>query len=430
MGRVAVVGTGYVGLTTGACLAHLGHDVVCLDVDAAKVERLSRAEIPIMEDGLEQLVTEGLRSGRLRFTTDARDAVSDREFVCLCVPSPQAADGSADMSYIESAARTMAPFLADGAIVINKSTVPVGSTRVVERALGRDDVKVVSNPEFLREGSAVHDFLHPDRVVVGTDDEATALRLISLYVGLTAPVVVTDPASSELIKYAANAFLAAKLSFVNEVAALAEALGADMEDVVLGVGTDPRIGRNHFSPGPGWGGSCLPKDTRALMRMAADAGHRFEVLDATVSANEAQFERMADKVQELVGGPLVGRTVAAWGLTFKGGTNDLRCSPALEVLSRLVERGATVRAHDPGISRAEFDAAGLGNGIERFEDPYEACKDADVLAVLTDWGDFRRADLDQVATLLRAPRVLDARNVLDREALRRIGFDYRGVGRR
>jgi UDPglucose 6-dehydrogenase len=426
MGSVGVVGTGYVGLTTGACLAHLGHDVVCLDVDQDKVERLSRAEIPIMEDGLDQLVTEGLRSGRLSFTTDTETAVRDREFVCLCVPSPQGADGSADLSYIEAAARTMSPFLREGAIVINKSTVPVGSTRVVEAALGRDDVKVVSNPEFLREGSAVHDFLHPDRVVVGTDDEATALRLISLYVGLTAPVIVTDPASSELIKYAANAFLAAKLSFVNEVAALAEALGADMEDVVLGVGSDPRIGRNHFSPGPGWGGSCLPKDTRALMRMAEDVGRRFEVLDATVSANEAQFARMADQLEELVGGSLAGATVAAWGVTFKGGTNDLRCSPALEVLERVVARGATVRAHDPGVGTT----TDLGPGIELFDDPYEAAKDADVLAVLTDWADFRRADMDQVAGLLRSPRVLDARNMLDRASLRRIGFEYRGVGRR
>jgi UDPglucose 6-dehydrogenase len=425
MGRVAVVGTGYVGLTTGACLAHLGHDVVCLDVDADKVERLRRAEISIMEDGLDQLVTEGLRSGRLSFTTDIRAAVRDREYVCLCVPSPQADDGSADLSYIESAARTMAPFLQEGAIVINKSTVPVGSTRVVEAALGRDDVKVVSNPEFLREGSAVHDFLHPDRLVVGTDDEATALRLISLYVGLTAPVVVTDPASAELIKYAANAFLAAKLSFVNEVAALAEALGADMADVVLGVGSDPRIGRNHFSPGPGWGGSCLPKDTRALMRMAADAGQPFEVLDATVRANEAQFDRMADKLEDLVGGSLQGCTVAAWGVTFKGGTNDVRCSPALEVLQRVVARGATVRAHDPGLE-APTD---LGAGIELFDDAYEACKDADVLALLTDWAAFGRADLDQVAGLLRSPRILDTRNLLDRAALERIGYEYRGVGR-
>ena len=425
MGRVAVVGTGYVGLTTGACLAHLGHDVACLDVDAAKVDQLARGEIHIIEEGLDQLVREGLRSGRLRFTTAVADAVVTREFVCLCVPSPQASDGSADMSYIERAATAMAPFLDHGAIVINKSTVPVGSTRVVERSIGRADVKVVSNPEFLREGHAVSDFLHPDRVVVGADDEETALRMISLYVGLTAPVVVTDPASAELIKYAANAFLAVKLSFVNEVAALAEALGADMAHVVRGVGSDPRIGGNHFEPGPGWGGSCLPNDSRALSRMAADAGYRFEVLDAGIRANGSQFDRMAAKVAELVGGSLAGVRVAAWGLAFKGGTNDLRDSPALQVLARVVDDGALVQAHDPGIPAGTV----VGDGIEVDDDMYETCKDADVLVVLTDWPEFRRADMDQVAGLMRSPRLLDARNLLDRAVLDRIGFDHRGVGR-
>ena len=255
----------------------------------------------------------------------------------------------------------------------------------------------MSNPEFLREGSAVHDFLHPDRVVVGADDEATAFRLISLYVGLTAPVVVTDPASSELIKYAANAFLAAKLSFVNEVAALAEALGADMEDVVLGVGTDPRIGRNHFSPGPGWGGSCLPKDTRALMRMAADAGHTFEVLDATVSANEAQFDRMADKVEELVGGPAGGPHGRRVGVDLQGRHQR----PALLAGPGGPGPSGGAGGHGAGprprASILRSSARQPGDGIELFEDAYEACKDADVLAVLTDWSDFRTADLDQVA---------------------------------
>ena len=434
MASIAVVGTGYVGLTTGACLAHLGHGVTCVDVDEQKVASLARGEVPIIEDGLDELVREGLRSGRLTFTTDTGAAVAGAEFVCLCVPSPQRADGSADLSYVEVAARAMAPHLEPGAVVINKSTVPVGSTLRVAEALGRDDVKVVSNPEFLREGHAVHDFLHPDRVVIGADDEQTALRLISLYVGLTAPVIVTDPASAELIKYAANAFLAVKLSFVNEVAALAEAMGADMSHVVRGVGSDPRIGSNHFEPGPGWGGSCLPKDTKALLKMADDAGHTFEVLAASVRANHAQYERVVDKLERVLGGSLEGRTVAAWGLAFKGGTNDLRESPALEVLQRVRRRGASVQAHDPAIGP---DAPGLGDwvaaggpgGFEVVADAYEACKDADALVVLTDWPEFARVDLDQVATLLRAPRVVDARNLLDRAALRRIGFDHEGVGR-
>ncbi len=434
MGTVAVVGTGYVGLTTGACLAHLGHHVTCVDVDERKVESLSRAEVHIIEDGLEQLVREGLRSGRLTFTTDTAAAVTGAEFVCLCVPSPQRSDGSADLSYVEVAAEAMAPHLVPGAIVINKSTVPVGSTLRVAAALGRDDVKVVSNPEFLREGHAVQDFLHPDRVVIGADDEATALRLISLYVGLTAPVIVTDPASAELIKYAANAFLAVKLSFVNEVAALAEAMGADMSHVVRGVGSDPRIGSNHFEPGPGWGGSCLPKDTKALLKMADDTGHAFEVLAASVRANQTQYEHVVDKLERVLGGPLQGRTIAAWGLAFKGGTNDLRDSPALEVLRRVRERGATVRAHDPGVgaddpSLVRWVSEVGAEGFEAFDDAYEACKDADALMVLTDWSEFARADLDQVAGLLRSACVVDARNLLDRAAMRRIGFRFEGVGR-
>lgn len=415
---VAVVGTGYVGLTTGACLAHLGHDVVCVDIDEAKVERLRSARVDILEPGLPELVQEGVRSGRLRFTHDTAAAVADRAFACLCVPSPEAPDGSADLSYIRAAASTMAPHLQPGTVVINKSTVPVGSTRVVEEALGRDDVDVVSNPEFLREGSAVEDFLHPDRVVIGADDEAAALKLISLYVGLTAPVVVTDPASAELIKYASNAFLATKLSFVNEIANLARALGADIDDVVLGVGSDPRIGRNHFRPGPGWGGSCLPKDTRALLHMAESAGQRMDLLRAVVAVNTQQFDATAARVAEVAGGSVEGVPVAAWGLAFKGGTDDLRSSPALAVLERLVSAGARIRAHDPAVPAG----ATVTPGVEVVDDPYAACTGAEVLVVLTDWSQFRSLDLDRVASLMATPRVLDARNVLDVATLERCGF--------
>jgi UDPglucose 6-dehydrogenase len=426
---VAVVGTGYVGLTTGACLAHLGHQVTCVDVDEDKVERLRQAEIPIREDGLEQLVVEGLRSGRLEFTTDAPAAVQDSEFICLCVPSPEGPDGSADLSYIRSAAATMAPHLRPGTVVINKSTVPVGSTSVVAEVLQRPDVSVVSNPEFLREGSSVHDFLHPDRVVIGAEDHDAAMRLVGLYVGLTAPVIVTDPPSAELIKYASNAFLAMKLSFINEIAALAEAVGADMADVTLGVGSDPRIGRNHLAPGPGWGGSCLPKDTRALMRMAADLGTEMALLRSVVEVNDAQYDRMADKVQAMAGGSLDGVRVAAWGLTFKGGTDDLRRSPALEVLWRISARGARITAHDPEVTpgdrlpepRFELTVA---------DDPYAACDAAEVLVVLTDWPEYTRLDLDRVASAMAAPRVVDTRNLLDRATVRRAGFDYDAVGRR
>jgi UDPglucose 6-dehydrogenase len=421
--NIAVVGTGYVGLTTGACLAHLGHDVVCVDVDESKVERLRAGQVDILEEGLKELVVEGSRAGRLRFTSDHESAVTDRHFVCLCVPSPEAPDGSADLSFIQAAAKAIAPHLTAGAVVINKSTVPVGSTRVVEEAMERDDVAVVSNPEFLREGSAVHDFLHPDRVVIGADDEAAALQLVSVYVGLAAPVVVTDPASAELIKYASNAFLATKLSFINEVAGLAEALGANIDDVVRGVGGDPRIGSNHLAPGPGWGGSCLPKDTRAMMHMANRAGRQFGLLRAVVDVNEHQFDLMADKVEELVGS-LSGSRLAAWGLAFKGGTNDLRRSPALEVLARLVQRGATVLAYDPAIPAG----ADVLEGVQVLGDAYEVCDGADALVVLTDWPQFRVADLDRVSGLLTAPRVVDTRNLLDVPTLQRNGFAVRRVG--
>jgi len=416
---VAVVGTGYVGLTTGACLAHLGHDVTCVDVDSDKIARLEQADIHILEDGLEELVVEGLRANRLRFTTDTAAAVAGRGFVCLCVPSPQAPDGSADLSFIRTAAMTMGPYLEPGAVVINKSTVPVGSTGVVAEALSRNDVSVVSNPEFLREGSAVHDFLHPDRVVVGADDEIAAMKMVSLYVGLTAPIVVTDPASAELIKYASNAFLAAKLSFINEIADLARALGADIDDVVIGVGSDPRIGSNHLRPGPGWGGSCLPKDTRAMLHMAEQVGQRMELLEAVVAVNETRFDQTTARLARLAGGSLNGIRIAAWGLTFKGGTDDLRASPSLSVLERVVAAGAEVVAFDPTVEAG----ANVLPGVETVGDPYTACDGASVLAVLTNWDEFRHLDLDRVAHLLASPRLLDAHNFLDRQTIERCGFE-------
>jgi len=421
-----VVGAGYVGLTTAACFSHLGHDVVCADVDVARVERLSRAAteegvLPIVEEGLEQLVRDGLRHGRLRFVIGAAAAVADAEFVYLCVPTPQRDDGSADLSYVESAAAEIGPLLDSESIVVNKSTVPVGSTRIVQRALRRPDVYVVSNPEFLREGSAVHDFLHPGRIVIGADDQAAAIRVASLYLGVAAPLVVTDPRSAEIIKYASNAFLATKVSFVNAVAAICESVGADVNDVVLGMGYDDRIGREFLRPGPGWGGSCLPKDTRALLRIAEDAGYRFDLLKATIDVNEQQLDRMVDKLADAVGSPLDGVTVAVWGLTFKARTDDLRDSPALAVIQRLLDRGARVQAYDPTVRSLE--------GIDVRPDPYAACEGAAVLAVLTEWDELRWLDFDKVASVMAAPRVVDTRNLLDRASLVRSGFNYRGVGR-
>jgi UDPglucose 6-dehydrogenase len=426
MSEIAVIGAGYVGLTTAACFAHLGHRVVCADILPERVEQLSRGEVPIVEQGLDAVVREGLGSGRLSFVLGAPEAARQAEFVYLAVPTPQGADGSADLSYIEAAAREIAPVLQPEAVVINKSTVPVGSTGVVERALERSDVYVVSNPEFLREGSAVQDFLHPDRVVIGAADQSAAIRVASLYVGVPAPLMVTDPASAETIKYASNAFLATKLSFINAVATICEAVGADVNDVVLGMGYDKRIGHDFLRPGPGYGGSCFPKDTSALVRIAEDAGYEFDLLRSAMTVNEQQFDRMADKVREIVGGDISGKRVAFWGLTFKARTDDRRESPALHIARRLLDQGAEVVAHDPTVDDGGIDEL---EGVVTTADPYAACEGADVLVVMTEWDEFRWLDFDKVASVMAEARVVDTRNLLEKAALVRRGFEYEGLGR-
>jgi UDPglucose 6-dehydrogenase len=427
--NIAVIGAGYVGLTTAACFAHLGHKVVCGDVVPEKVERLSRGDIPILEAGMPELVREGLDSGRLSFVLGAAAAVEGAEFVYLCVPTPQSDDGSADLSYIRAAAAEIGPLLGPECIVVNKSTVPVGSARVVEEVLGRDDVSVVSNPEFLREGSAVHDSLNPDRIVIGSHDQVAAARVAELFSALRAPVIVTDPASAETIKYASNAFLAAKVTFANAVANVCEAVGADVRDVLLGMGYDKRIGFEFLRPGPGYGGSCFPKDIRALIRIAEDAGYDFGLLRGVDEVNVAQFARVVDKVRRMAGGSVQGKVVAGWGLTFKARTDDLRQSPALEVLHRLRALGAEIRAYDPAVPASAAAADSRLDGIEVAEDPYGVCEGAAVLVVLTEWDEFRRLDFTKVAAAMEEPRVVDARNLLDPAALRRRGFAYEGIGR-
>ena len=419
--KIAVIGAGYVGLTTAACFSKLGHDVVCADVDASKVEQLSDGKIPIHEAGLEDIVREGLEAGRLRFALGSAGIVGDAEFVYLCVPTPQAADGSADLSYIQAAATEISPHLRPGTVVVNKSTVPVGSTRLVEQALGRADIPVVSNPEFLREGTAVDDFLNPDRVVIGAEDQAAAGRVASLYLGVRAPIMVTDPASAETSKYAANAFLATKLSFVNAIAAVCEAVGADVNDVLLGMGYDHRIGHDFLKPGPGWGGSCFPKDTRAIISIAEDAGYDFSLLRGVVSVNDEQFDRVVGKVASKI--DLDGSRVALLGLAFKAGTDDIRESPAVEIARRLVDAGAQVRAFDPAVDHVPVE------GVEIVADAYAACEGADALVVATEWDEFKWLDLDKVADAMARLHVVDARNLLDRGAVRRRGFSYQGVGR-
>ena len=425
MTKIAVIGTGYVGLSSGACFASLGHSVTCVDVVQRKIDDLNNGKLPIVETGLQELVSEGVERDRLFFTTDISVAVCDADVVFLCVPTPESADGSADLSYIQTAARTLSPLLRSGAIVVNKSTVPVGSTKVVERELKRPDVSVVSNPEFLREGSAIQDFLHPDRIVVGSDNQEAAIAVGALYEKVGAPVVVTDPASAETIKYAANAFLATKISYINAVAAICEGVGADIRDVVLGLGYDKRIGHEFLRPGPGWGGSCFPKDTKAMVKIAEDAGYDFGLLKGVITVNEQQYERIVNKIRLAAGGTLLCKHVSAWGLTFKALTDDLRDSPAVEIVTRLLAGGATVSAYDPTVKEAPkgLEVVGIASS------PVDACSDADVIAVLTEWDEFRWVNPLEVTAVVRFKKIVDARNILDRSQWRRAGFDYQGIGR-
>ena len=427
MSRVAVIGTGYVGLTTGACLAHLGHHVICADIDERKVELLQSGRIPIFEHGLEDLVVEGLRARRLSFVVGATTAVADAEFVFLCVQTPQGADGAADLTFVEQASAAIGPVLQTGAVVITKSTVPVGSAAVVSRALGRGDVSVVSNPEFLREGQAVHDCLHPDRIVIGSDDQAAAIRVAGLYERMQAPLIVTDPATAETIKYASNAFLATKVSYINAIANLCQAVGADVRDVVLGMGYDKRIGFEFLKPGPGWGGSCFPKDSMALVKIAEQHGYDFQLLRGVIAVNQEQFHQVVARVERQAGGTIDGKTVAVWGLTFKAGTDDLRDSPAIEVVRQLSAKGASVRAYDPTVTVRPDVPSGFDAEIT--DDPYAACDGASVLVVLTEWDEFRWLDFDKVMGLMARPAIVDGRNLLDPAALKRRGFAYEGIGR-
>ena len=419
--RIAIIGTGYVGLTTGACFAHIGHDVVCADIDPVRIERLRQGILPIFEPGLQEIVDAGIASGRLSFVVGAAEAAKGCEFAYLCVQTPQGEDGAADLTYLQQAAAEIAPVLPANSVVVNKSTVPVGSTKVVEKVLGRHDVAVVSNPEFLREGQAVTDWLKPDRVVIGSDSPSAATRVSELYDATSGHVIITDPASAETIKYAANAFLATKISFINAVAAVCEAVGADVNDVVLGIGYDKRIGHEFLKPGPGWGGSCFPKDTRAMVKIAEDAGYDFNLLKGVVVVNDEQRERMVAKVEQAVGGDLDGVHIAAWGLTFKANTDDLRESPAVAIISELQARGAIVRAFDPQTKSHP--------SIECGADAYEVCDGAQALIVLTEWDEFRWLDLVRIKSKMAAPHIVDTRNLLDRAAAIRAGFTYQGVGR-
>ncbi|MEC7384110.1 MAG: UDP-glucose/GDP-mannose dehydrogenase family protein [Actinomycetota bacterium] len=429
---IGVVGVGYVGLTTGACLSLLGHTVVCGDVDEEKINRLRKGEISIVEKGLAEIVNEGITAGRLEFVVGATEVGERSDIVFLCVPTPEDRDGSADLSFIEAASAEIGPVLREGAIVVNKSTVPVGTTTVIDEVIQRADIKVVSNPEFLREGTAVNDFLHPDRVVVGADDRGAAENVAALYSSIETEIIITDAASAETIKYAANGFLAMKISFVNSVAAMCEAVGADVVDVVEGIGSDRRIGREFLQPGPGWGGSCFPKDSHSLVHLAETHGYGFSMMRSVIAVNDEQRERMVRKVQRAVGtNDLNGMTISVLGLTFKAGTDDLRDSPSLAIIGRLRELGATVRAYDPTttgrLSRIQ-DSFLEGINVQQSVD--EAMREGDVLVILTEWPEFRSLDFEQVKELLSGSAIVDTRNLLDPQSVRAAGLDYDGVGRK
>ena len=428
--RVAVIGAGYVGLPTAATLAHFGHTVVLAERDPARLSALRAGRMPIVEVGLDDLVAGGVAAGTLSFTDSAVEAVAGAEFVFLCVPTPQSADGSADLSYVEAAAKEIAAHLEPGAIVVNKSTVPVGSATMVEQVIGRPDIGVVSNPEFLREGTAVLDSLNPDRIVVGADDPQAAAKVGELFSSTSAPLIVTDATTSETIKYASNAFLATKLSFVNALAGLCEEVGADARDVLLGLGYDKRIGFEFLRPGPGWGGSCLPKDTRALLHIAREAGYDFSLLAGAIASNDEQLTRVVSKVEA---------RLRRLGRRGDGG----RVGPHLQGQHRRPARLAQPADQPPPL-RAGGDGAGLRpdgarprpsapddlRGLHLRADPYEAATGARVLVVLTEWDEFRWLDFSRVLAVMAEPYIVDARNLLDPAAVRRMGFHYAGIGRR
>jgi len=423
--KIAVIGSGYVGLTTGACLAELGHDVVCIDIDVEKVEQLSRGKLTIFEDGLEALVKNGIKNKSLKFAVDAKEAVANSEFIYFCLPTPESRDGSADISAVKKVATDLGPFFKRDSVIVNKSTLPVGSVREVEKWINRNDIHVVSNPEFLREGSAVGDFMNPDRVVIGADNRAAAERVAQIYEPICSNTIITDPASAETIKYAANAFLAARLSFVNALAAVCEVVGANVADVVAGLGSDSRIGPQFLSPGPGWGGSCFPKDTKALLKIAQENGYDFELLAGVISANESQIARIAERIATQAKTIDPKPTVAVWGLTFKAGTDDLRESPSLKIVELLLRKGVAVQAYDPTQQRSKQ----IDDKIGLCDTAVEACKGAHLLAVLTEWSEFKRVDPKLVAKQMKGRAVFDGRNILNEPDWISSGFELRGVGR-
>lgn len=434
--KLTIIGAGYAGLVTGTCLAELGHTVTCLDTDNQKIAPLSEGKSPIYEPGLEALLNGNLQKGRLSFTGEWKKAIQNAEviFIAVGTPTSRRGNGYADMSYVYDAARSLAPHLSGYCVVVNKSTVPVGSTRQVGRIIKEANPNahfdMASNPEFLREGAAIHDFMHPDRVVLGVDSERAREVLQQVYRPLyliETPFVITTPETSELIKYASNAFLATKVSFINEMANLCEAVGADVQDLAHGLGLDGRIGRKFLHAGPGYGGSCFPKDTMALTRIAQEHGVPLRIMETVIEVNNAQKSRMVRKIREALGGSEDGKTLAVLGLTFKPETDDLRDSPCLTILPPLMEKGLKVRAHDPA---GMEEAKKLLPEATYCTDPYVACQDADAVCIMTEWNPYRALDLKRLKKILKQPLFIDLRNIYQPAAMKEAGFYYVSVGRK
>jgi UDPglucose 6-dehydrogenase len=431
--HIAVIGTGYVGLVTGACFAEFGVDVTCVDVDEDKIARLLEGVMPIYEPGLEQLVLKNTHAGRLRFTTDVKQAVEQALVIFLAVGTPPKLDGSPDLSFVEQAALSVADYMNGYKVVVTKSTVPIGTGEhirklISERKKTRANFGVVSNPEFLREGAAINDFMRPDRVVIGSRDEEAIAIMKDLYRPLyliEAPFVITSLEAAELTKYAANAFLAMKVSFINEIANLCDKIGCDVHDVARAIGMDKRIGSKFLHPGPGFGGSCFPKDTRALSSVARQFDSASMIVDAVIEVNNRQGELMLTKIQKLVG-PLNGKTIAVLGLAFKPETDDMREAPAIGIIRSLLAEGAKIRAYDPV---AKHEAMKVLPEISYADDEYAAVKNADALVFVTEWNQFRALDMIRIRDLMTTPKIADLRNIYDPEDMREFGFEYVGVGR-
>jgi UDPglucose 6-dehydrogenase len=431
--HIAVIGTGYVGLVSGACFAEFGVDVTCVDVDDSKIDKLKNGIIPIYEPGLDTIVEKNVKANRLHFTTDITSAVEGAQVVFLAVGTPPKDDGSPDMSYYQQAAKDIAAAMNGYKVLVTKSTVPIGTGKwlrefVTKNLKVQTDFGVASNPEFLREGAAIDDFMRPDRVVIGSNEPEAIEVMKELYRPLyliETPIVITSLEAAELIKYAANAFLATKITFINEVANLCDAIGCDVHDVARGMGMDNRIGRKFLHPGPGYGGSCFPKDTRALTTVADQFGVETRIVDAVIDANERQREAMIPKIEKLVG-DLDGKRIGILGLSFKPETDDMRESPAIDIIKELLKRGAKIRAFDPV---AMDEAKHCLPEIEYATDEYDAIRDAEALVIVTEWNQFRALDMDKVKQLLKAPKVADLRNIYEPQDMRELGFEYIGVGR-